>query len=274
MSKKVFIGVGHGGSDPGAVKYVKEADANLQMALGLKAELERHGVKVGISRVKDENDPLSEEIKEANAFAPDLAVECHNNAGGGDGFEVYRQTNGYAAQSLKLAQAIEKRVKESGQKSRGVKTKLNSAGTDYFGWCRQVKAPAVLCEGFFVDNQADSGDYNTAAKQQAFGRVYAWGVLDYLGIAIKPQVDKPAGKPVEQPQADKKLLYTVQVGAFSSAKSAADLYAKLDDMGYFVFFKNDALAKVCVGKLADKATAQKTADDLKKKGIAGFVTTI
>ena len=58
MSKKVFIGVGHGGSDPGAVKYVKEADANLQMALGLKAELERHGVKVGISRVKDENDPL------------------------------------------------------------------------------------------------------------------------------------------------------------------------------------------------------------------------
>lgn len=69
MSKKVFIGVGHGGSDPGPVKYVKEADANLQMALGLKAELERHGVKVGISRVKDENDPLSEEIKEANAFA-------------------------------------------------------------------------------------------------------------------------------------------------------------------------------------------------------------
>lgn len=77
--------------------------------------------------------------------------------------------------------------------------------------------------------------------------MYAWGVLDYLGIAIKPQVDKPAGKPVEQPQADKKLLYTVQVGAFASAKSAADLYAKLSDMGYFVFFKNDALTKVCVG---------------------------
>ena len=44
MSKRVFIGVGHGGKDPGALKYIKEADANLQMALGLKAELERHGV--------------------------------------------------------------------------------------------------------------------------------------------------------------------------------------------------------------------------------------
>ena len=274
MTKRVFIGVGHGGKDPGALKYIKEADANLQMALGLKAELERHGIIVGVSRLKDEDDPLTEEIKEANAFAPDVAVECHNNAGGGDGFEVYHQTNGYATKSIKLAQCIEARVVASGQKSRGVKTRLNGSGTDYFGWCRQVKAPAVLCEGFFVDNATDSRDYNTAAKQQAFGRVYAWGVLDYLGIAIKPQVDKPAGKPVEQPQADKNLLYTVQVGAFASAKSAADLYAKLDDMGYFVFFKNDALAKVCVGKFATREEAQKTADDLKKKGFGGFVNTI
>ena len=274
MTKRVFIGVGHGGKDPGALKYIKEADANLQMALGLKAELERHGIIVGVSRLKDEDDPLTEEIKEANAFAPDVAVECHNNAGGGDGFEVYHQTNGYATKSIKLAQCIEARVVASGQKSRGVKTRLNGSGTDYFGWCRQVKAPAVLCEGFFVDNATDSRDYNTAAKQQAFGRVYAWGVLDYLGIAIKPQVDKPAGKPVEQPQADKKLLYTVQVGAFASAKSAADLYAKLSDMGYFVFFKNDALTKVCVGKFATQEEAQKTADDLKKKGFGGFVNTI
>lgn len=274
MTKRVFIGVGHGGKDPGALKYIKEADANLQMALGLKAELERHGVTVGISRLKDEDDPLIEEIREANSFAPDVAVECHNNAGGGDSFEVYHQTNGYATKSIKLAQCIEARVVASGQKSRGVKTRLNGSGTDYFGWCRQVKAPAVLCEGFFVDNATDSRDYNTAAKQQAFGRVYAWGVLDYLGIAIKPQVDKPAGKPVEQPQADKKLLYTVQVGAFASAKSAADLYAKLSDMGYFVFFKNDALTKVCVGKFATQEEAQKTADDLKKKGFGGFVNTI
>ena len=79
---------------------------------------------------------------------------------------------------------------------------------------------------------------------------------------------------MNHPQAGKKLLYTVQVGAFASAKSAADLYAKLDDMGYFVFFKNDALAKVCVGKFATREEAQKTADDLKKKGFGGFVNTI
>ena len=54
MNKRVFIGVGHGGKDPGAVKYVKESEANLQMALGLKAELERYGITVGISRTVEE----------------------------------------------------------------------------------------------------------------------------------------------------------------------------------------------------------------------------
>ena len=77
---------------------------------------------------------------------------------------------------------------------------------------------------------------------------------------------------MEQPQADKKLLYTVQVGAFSSAKSAADLYTKLSDMGYFTFLRNETLVKVCVGKFPTQQDTQKTADDLKKKGFGGFVT--
>ena len=109
---RVFIGVGHGGPDPGAVAAgIKESEANLQMALGLKAELERHGVTVGISRTRDEEDRLAEEISEANAFRPDLAVEVHNNAGGGDGWECYRQTStAYGQQSLRLGKAIEARV--------------------------------------------------------------------------------------------------------------------------------------------------------------------
>ena len=86
--RKVFIGVGHGGSDSGAcANGLRESDVNLEMALAMKSELERHGVTIGISRVKDENDRLAEEIRECNAFAPELAVEVHNNAGGGYGFE-------------------------------------------------------------------------------------------------------------------------------------------------------------------------------------------
>ncbi len=194
---RVFIGVGHGGPDPGAVAAgIKESEANLQMALGLKAELERHGVTVGISRTRDEEDRLAEEISEANAFKPDVAVEVHNNAGGGDGWECYRQTNtAYGQQSLRLGKAIEARVKAAGQNSRGVKTRLTGSGTDYFGWLRQVRAPAVLCEGFFVDSPKDRADFATEAAQQALGVAYAHGVLDYLGIAVKPVEDKPSPEP-------------------------------------------------------------------------------
>lgn len=183
---KVFIGVGHGGKDPGAVAGgLRESQVNLVMALAMREELERHGVTVGISRTKDEDDPLAQEIQEANAFGPDLAVEVHNNAGGGKGFEVYHQTGQHKTQSMELARAIEARVKAIGQNSRGLKTKLTAAGTDWFGWLRQVSCPAVLCEGAFLDNPSDAALIDTPEKRRAFGIAYAKGVLDWLGIPIK-----------------------------------------------------------------------------------------
>ena len=44
---KVFLGVGHGGSDPGAsANGFKEKDLNLSIALACRDELVRHGVNV------------------------------------------------------------------------------------------------------------------------------------------------------------------------------------------------------------------------------------
>lgn len=176
---KVFIGVGHGGKDPGAeANGLRESDVNLTMALAMQQALERHGVTVGISRTRDEDDRLVEEIRECNAFGPDLAVEVHNNAGGGDGFEVY--INGRDPVARRLAERIEAEVKAIGQNSRGVKTSTR------LGWVREVKAPAVLCEGFFLDSK-DRVIADTAEKQRAFGVAYAKGVLKELGIPWKEE---------------------------------------------------------------------------------------
>ncbi len=79
---------------------------------------------------------------------------------------------------------------------------------------------------------------------------------------------------MEIPVGSQKLPYTVQCGAFADADNAAKLYAKLDNKGYFAFLQNEATIKVCVGKFASSEEAQRTCDDLKKKGFAGFVTTI
>jgi N-acetylmuramoyl-L-alanine amidase len=178
---KVFIGVGHGGSDPGAVANgLKESNLNLAIALACRDELVRHGVKVGMSRTKDENDPLANEVKECNTYAPDYAVEIHNNAGGGDGVEIYHHFGGGKGKTL--AQNILNEIVAIGQNSRGLKTKKNSSGKDYFGWIRDTNAPACLIECAFVDNKKDIAIIDTAAEQKNFGVAIAKGVLKTLGI--------------------------------------------------------------------------------------------
>lgn len=181
---KVFLGVGHGGNDPGAVKYLIEKDVNLNMALGCRDYLVEHGVQVGMSRTKDENDTLNEEIKECNAYDPDVCVDIHNNAGGGDGFEAYYHHLG--GRSKTLAQNIEAEVKAIGQNSRGCKTRLNSKGNaDYYGFIRETKASAVIVEGLFVDNATDVKIADTVPEQRAFGAAIARGILKTLGIKDK-----------------------------------------------------------------------------------------
>ena len=217
MSIRVFIGVGHGGSDPGAVKYVREADANLTIALELRKQLEAAGIVVGMSRTVDENDTIYEEIREANAFGPDLAIEVHANAAGGDGFEAFIQTNQYAAQSKACAQAIEAEVKAIGQNSRGLKTKI-------FGWTYNVKAPAVLLEGFFVDNWNDAKDFDTVAEQQELARAYARGILKYLGITEKV--------PVAEPESTSYVVTAGGAVAYADKATADSAVVNLTAMGF------------------------------------------
>ncbi len=47
---RVFIGVGHGGTDSGAVGHLVEKEVNLVEALACKDFLEMHGVEVLMSR--------------------------------------------------------------------------------------------------------------------------------------------------------------------------------------------------------------------------------
>lgn len=215
--KKVFLGVGHGGSDPGAVGYVVEKVANLEMALACRDYLIQNNVDVLLSRTGDLDDSLESRIKKCNNFNPDLAIDIHNNAGGGDGFEVYYHYSG--GLSLTLAKNLEKEVIKIGQNSRGVKTKLNTRGSDYFGFIRETKCPAVIAEGFFVDNKTDSEIADVAEEQRKFGVAYAKAILETLGI------------PEKETNTQQKLYY-VQAGAFAVKAYAEKLVEDLRKKGY------------------------------------------
>lgn len=193
MAKKVFLGVGHGGIDAGAVGYIREKDVNLVMAKACSDVLKAHGVSVKMSRTKDENDDLNQEIRECNAFAPDLAVDIHNNAGGGDGFECYYHVGGGLGKTL--AKNIEAEVKKIGQNSRGCKTRAGAGGADYYGFIRETSCPAVICEGVFVDNKKDAAQADTAAEQKKFGVAYAKGILKTLGIPYNANAGTTTKKP-------------------------------------------------------------------------------
>lgn len=230
---KVFIGVGHGGSDPGAVGYIVEKDINLKMAKYLAAYLQSCGVDVLMSRTTDENDPLTEEIRECNTFRPDLAVDVHNNAGGGDGFECYYHLKGGTSKTL--AENIEAEVIAIGQNSRGCKTRTGAGGKDYYGFIRETSCPAVICEGVFVDNEADAAQADTDEKCRRFGEAYARGILKTLGIII------PAASQTEtsnQPAGQLSgRLYYVQIGAFADKANAEALAHELIDKGYQAIVK-------------------------------------
>ena len=216
---KVFIGVGHGGSDPGAVaNNTKEKDLNLSIAKACRDELVKYGVEVRMSRTKDENDPLSEEIKECNKFSPVLAVDIHCNAGKGDGAEVFHHHGGGIGKAL--ATNILDEIIKIGQNSRGAKTRTNSAGRDYYGFIREITAPAVIVECAFVDNATDLEILATEGKRKSMGQAIAKGILKTLGIEI---------------QGDS--LYRVQVGAYSDKANAEAMLKRLKAAGFTGYIK-------------------------------------
>ena len=194
---KVFLGVGHGGSDPGAVAFGRnEKDLNLSIALACNAELVRHGVNVLMSRTVDENDSLTEEIRECNAFAPDYAVDIHNNAGGGDGAEAFYHHGGGKGKTL--ADNVLAAIVAIGQNSRGAKTRKNSSGRDYYGFIRETACPAIIVECAFVDNATDIQIIDTEEECAAMGVAIAKGILSTLGIVWSaPEVYAP--EPIPDP---------------------------------------------------------------------------
>ena len=189
MSKRVYVGIGHGGSDPGAVANgFKEKDLTLSIGKYCNERLKQYGVETKISRTTDIDSSINSKVAASNAFGADVCMDIHINAGGGDGSEVYYSH--VSPNGKKLAQLIVDAMSAIGQNTRGIKTKLDSNGNDYFGMIRMTDAPAVLVECAFIDNKTDIQIINTEAKRKIFGYAIADGVAKYLGVKLSSS--KPA----------------------------------------------------------------------------------
>lgn len=215
---RVYIGVGHGGADPGAVKYIVEKEYTFKTAIELKSILEGRGVECLLSRKGDYETDLNDKIRHCNSFNPDLVIDIHYNAGGGTGFEIYYSRVGGTGKVL--AENINAEMSRL-MKSRGIKTKLGDGGADYFAIIRETNAPAVLAEGGFVDTESDAAFIRD--KYKAIAKAYADGICKTLGIT---QTADKAPEPVSG------KLYKVQCGAFSIKENAEKRLDEVKKAGF------------------------------------------
>ena len=184
MAPRVFIDIGHGGSDPGAVANgLVEKDVNLVTGMALNAELVRHGVETMLSRSEDTKTYLATTCPMVNKFNPNFAISLHHNSGGGDGSEVFYHYGGGKGKDLALSIIAE--LKAIGQNTRGAKTKKNANGKDFYMFIRETTPPAVVVEVAFLDTK-DHEFVDTEEEQMRNGVAIAKATLKELGIEWIP----------------------------------------------------------------------------------------
>ena len=177
---KVFISAGHGGKDPGAIgNGLMEKALNLAIATACAKYLDNcSGFLVKLSRETDENDPVGEEVAEANAFEADIAVSFHENAGGGDGSETYYHAN--CETSRALARYMENASLKLGQNSRGTKP------TTSLYFLNKTAMPAALVETAFIDNANDISIIDNPDELASFGRAYGQAIVSFMEHNLTP----------------------------------------------------------------------------------------
>ena len=177
--KKIYLHIGHGGSDSGAVgKISNEKDITLKIGKLLLSELKQNGFDVDMSRttdIKNVDAPLK-----ANAFKSDIVISLHCNSAdnlSASGVEtlVYK----LGGQAEKLAKKVNDKVVNA------LKTKNRGIKEQNVEILRETKAPAILVEMGFISNPQEEKKLNNAFFQKAIAKAICKGVLDYNGKEYK-----------------------------------------------------------------------------------------
>lgn len=188
----VVIDPGHGGENLGAQHNgYTEKEINLIVAQAMYDELSQYeGVKVYMTRTGDADLTLAERAEYASGVNADLLLCLHFNMSEQHtlfGSEVWISAfgedyqKGYAA-----GEAFLEQFDLLGTYRKGIKTRLNDEGEDYYGIIRESHArgvTAVLVEHCYLDHENDTEFYNTTEKLQRLGRLDATATAKYLGLS-------------------------------------------------------------------------------------------
>jgi len=191
----IVIDPGHGGKDPGACgNGLKEKDITLELGQLVAAELKNYLVEVLMTRREDVDVSLTERVRIANEKKADFFLSLHVNAGGGTGFESYRD-EAAGMTTIRYQKIIHNAVKlymdllpDRGKKA---------AQAPRFYVLRHTSMPAVLLENLFIDHPEEAACLADRRFLGGLARAIAAGVVAALGI--KPRVEpEPAWDPQKE----------------------------------------------------------------------------
>lgn len=185
---KILIDVGHGGRDPGALGIGDKKDsycekvANLNLALKIKAELEKIGAKVYMTRTDDRTSSTDDKIKMLKQIKPDYCIAVHHDSStnaNANGFSAFH----FNAFSAKAAEFVYYATKNTGtsiyQKRHKLFEPFNLKWHYYF-MCRTTNCPVVLTENGYMSNSYDFGNIKNPDKNTEKAKAITRGIVDYF----------------------------------------------------------------------------------------------
>ncbi len=192
----VVVDAGHGGHDSGARGiYGYEKDFTLQLAALLKADLEKRGLKVVLTRKDDTFISLGGRVEIANQIPKSIYVSLHFNSGGSaaTGIETYALSpqgtaSDYGARSVdSLAFNGNQRDSENIALATAIHAsvvhhfKLVDRGVKRARWyvLTGLERPGVLFEGGFVTNAGDGRLIAAANFRTELARTIGEAIMNY-----------------------------------------------------------------------------------------------
>ncbi len=175
----VGVDAGHGGADRFTMgpTGLTEADANLDIALALRDELERRGARVVMTRTSDTTVSLVERTNLARARDVDVWVSVHNNAFP-DGVNPW-ENNGTSVyynhpRAASLAWSVQRELlQELGLRDLGVgRADLHQAR---FTW-----APAILSENMFMMIPEQEAALRSESVHRRIAEAHVRGIAEWL----------------------------------------------------------------------------------------------
>lgn len=174
-ARHVVVDAGHGGHDSGAISNgVKEKNINLDVALKLRSELIRRGIKVTMIRDDDTFVDLDVRWQRSNAAKADCFVSVHTNdtdaSWSPSGIETYY----YTSESRRLASCA----------FNSLVTRLNANGRFVrcmgFRVVKHADIPATLVEMGYIGNTTDRDNLTDTKYQTRLADALAEGVEQFL----------------------------------------------------------------------------------------------